>query len=187
MNARLSNPAVTSAMATPRKARGGCVRSMRSRNPVKITSASENPSAAANAKTTDFMNGASSFTLSTATPSTAQLVVMSGRKIPSAACNGGMKRFITMSTSCTNAAMTRMKAMVCKYSSPLGARMNAFNGHVTAAAMVMTKTTAPDMPSAVGSRFDTPRNGQMPRNRLSTKLLTRMAPSTNRMYSFITR
>jgi hypothetical protein len=47
---------------------------------------------------------------------------------------------------------------------------------VTMDASVMTKITAPDMPSAVLSFFETPRNGQMPRILESTKLLTRIAP-----------
>ena len=50
-------------------------------------------------------------------------------------------------------------------------------GMVTAAATVITKATAPDMPSAVSIFFDTPRNGQQPRNRLKTKLLTSTAPT----------
>ena len=47
-------------------------------------------------------------------PSTAQLVVMSGKKMPSARYRAGMVFCIMISTSCTRAAMTRMKAMVCK-------------------------------------------------------------------------
>ena len=42
----------------------------------------------------------------------AQFVVMSGRKMPSAACKGGRKRFIAMSMNCTSAAITRMNASV---------------------------------------------------------------------------
>ena len=37
-------------------------------------------------------------------------------------------------------------------------------------AIVMTNTTAPDIPMAVPRRLETPRNGQIPRNRASTKL-----------------
>ena len=46
---------------------------------------------------------------------------------------------------------------------------------VTAEATVITKTTAPDIPKAVSVFFETPRNGQHPRNLLSTKLLTKTA------------
>ena len=50
--------------------------------------------------------------LISAAPSTAQFVVISGRKMPSAACNGGRKRFIAMSMNCTSEAITRMNASV---------------------------------------------------------------------------
>ena len=50
-------------------------------------------------------------------------------------------------------------------------------GLVTAAAIVITNTTAPDIPTAVSVFLDTPRNGQHPRKRLRTKLFTRTAPT----------
>ena len=47
----------------------------------------------------------------------------------------------------------------------------------------MTKATAADMPSEVSIFFDTPRNGQMPRNCANTMLLTKMALMKIRIYS----
>ncbi len=47
---------------------------------------------------------------------------------------------------------------------------------VASEAIVMTKMTARLMPTAVSIFFDTPRKGQMPKNRVKTKLLMRMAP-----------
>ena len=44
-------------------------------------------------------------------------------------------------------------------------------------ASVITKMTAPDIPSAVETRLETPRNGQIPRKRERTKLLTSTAPT----------
>ena len=41
-------------------------------------------------------------------------------------------------------------------------------GQVAAVASTMTKVTARDMPTALSSRLDTPRKGQMPRNWTST-------------------
>ena len=41
-----------------------------------------------------------------------RFVVMSGRKMPSAAWSGGAKRFIAMSMNCTSEAITRMNASV---------------------------------------------------------------------------
>ena len=49
---------------------------------------------------------------------TAQLVVIKGRKMPRPAYRAGMLFFKNISTNCTREAMTRMKAMVRRYSSP---------------------------------------------------------------------
>ena len=48
------------------------------------------------------------------TPITAQLVVMSGRKMPSAEYSGGIAFLRNISTNCTKPAITRMNTMVCK-------------------------------------------------------------------------
>ncbi len=82
---------------------------------------------------------------------------------------------MTISTSCTSDAMTRIKAMVCRYSIPNGIRMKYWINQVTTVATVMTKVTAIPMPRAVSTFLETPRKGQMPRNRARTKLLTKMA------------
>jgi hypothetical protein len=47
-----------------------------------------------------------------ATPSTAQLVVINGRKMPKAMYRGGANFLRNISTNCTREAITRMKAMV---------------------------------------------------------------------------
>ena len=112
MNASESRPAVTSASATPRKHRGGFAWASFSRMPEKRTSAKPKPSAAAKENRTLSKKGVPFLQLSSATPRTAQFVVMSGRKMPSAACRGGMNRFIAMSMNCTSEAITRMNASV---------------------------------------------------------------------------
>ena len=48
----------------------------------------------------------------------------------------------------------------------------------------MTKISAPDMPSAVDSFLETPRNGQIPRILANTMLFTRMAPMVIANHSF---
>ena len=67
---------------------------------------------AANEKKTLSKSPVPCLQLISATPSTAQFVVMSGRKMPRAAWSGGRKRFIAMSMNCTSAAITRMNASV---------------------------------------------------------------------------
>ena len=52
-------------------------------------------------------------------------------------------------------------------------------------AMVSTKATAALMPSAVSIFFDTPRNGQMPRNCDKTMLLTNIAEKNISRYAII--
>ena len=48
-------------------------------------------------------------------------------------------------------------------------------------ASVITKHTAPDIPTAVLSLEDTPRKGQIPRNWLRTMLLTNIAEMMMKM------
>ena len=62
---------------------------------------------------------------------------------------------------------------------------NSLNSAVTNDASVITKMTAPDMPSAVSMRLETPRNGQMPRMRESTTLFTRIAPTVSTRISLV--
>ena len=47
--------------------------------------------------------------------------------------------------------------------------------YVTIVASVITNSTAPPIPPAVEVLLYTPRNGQIPKNRVKTILLTRMA------------
>ena len=81
--------------------------------------------------------------------------------------------------------MTRMKAMVCRYSRPAGTSTYVCTSHVTSVASTMTKATAADMPSDVSIFLETPRKGQMPRNCANTMLLTKMALMKIRIYSII--
>ncbi len=71
--------------------------------------------------------------------------------------------------------MTRMNAIVCRYSSPSGFSRNSCTAHVAADANVMTNMTAAPMPAAVFIFLDTPRNGQIPRNLTTTKLFMNTA------------
>ena len=77
-------PAVINAMGTPCNAFGTFSSSNRSRRPAKRTSANVNPTATATAYTTASPKLYSFYTKRMATPRTAQFVVISGRKIPSA-------------------------------------------------------------------------------------------------------
>jgi hypothetical protein len=50
-------------------------------------------------------------------------------------------------------------------------------------ARVITKTTAPPIPTDVESLLETPRNGQIPRNCANTMLFTKIAEIMIMMYS----
>ena len=81
-----------------------------------------------------------------------------------------------ISISCTSAAMMRMKSSTWRnprsITEPPKLKWSRWRNttEVMKDASVITKITAPDMPIAVPSRFETPRNGQMPRNLDRTKL-----------------
>ena len=92
------------------------------------------------------------------------MVVISGRKMPSAEYRAGMDFFMNISTNCTSVAMTRMNAMVCMYCRSSGSRMKYCTAQVTALASAMTNTTAMPMPMAVSVFLETPKNEQQPRN-----------------------
>lgn len=49
-------------------------------------------------------------------------------------------------------------------------------GQVTDMATTITSVTATPMPTAESSRFETPRNGHMPKNFTSTRLSERIMP-----------
>ena len=57
--------------------------------------------------------------------------------------------------------------------------------NVTIVAIVSTNATAADMPNAVSTFLDTPRNGQIPRNCDNTMLLTKIAEININIYSII--
>ena len=102
------------------------------------------------------------------------------------AMNGMSMGLATMAVLiCTNEAMTRMKAMVCRYCKPKASSTNFCTHHVTMVASVKTKATAADIPSEVSTFFDTPRNGQMPRNCDRMILLTNIALMKINIYSII--
>ena len=92
------------------------------------------------------------------------MVVISGRKMPSAEYSAGIAFFMNISTNCTSVAITRMNAMVCIYSRPSGLRIKYQTAHETALASAITKITAMPMPTAVSVFLDTPKNEQQPRN-----------------------
>ena len=108
-------------------------------------------------------------------PSTQQLVVISGRKMPSDLYSGGMSFLRNISTNCTRAAITRIKASVCRYSMPKGIRTKVWISQVNRVAMMVTNTTALPMPKATPRSLEQPRYGQLPRYWASTILLTKMA------------
>ena len=83
-NARDMKPAVTSPIAVPSNGFGIVDIANRSLNPANRIKASANPSPEENEKTIILKKGSLFLIQSSATPSTAQLVVISGRKIPNA-------------------------------------------------------------------------------------------------------
>ena len=114
MNANAKIPAVTNAIGTPFIPFGTSDNSSCSRNPANITNASVKPMPFDNAYIVPSNKPKSFCITKIATPRTAQLVVMSGKNTPSAAYNDGLIFFKIISTICTKAAITRMKAIVCK-------------------------------------------------------------------------
>ena len=71
--------------------------------------------------------------------------------------------------------MTSMKLIVRKYPSPKGIRIYWYSRNVTKVDSVITNSTAPDIPIDVDTFFDTPKNGQMPKNCDKTMLFTKTA------------
>ena len=88
--------------------------SILSRIPARIVIESKNPSAVKRPQTTLSMKLYPFVILFNATPTTAQFVVIKGRYTPSDACKDGINFFNTISTNCTNAAITRINTIVCK-------------------------------------------------------------------------
>ena len=76
--------------------------------------------------------------------------------------------------------MTNMNTMVWR-NWMLQSTSILFRRKVTMVASVITKHTAPDIPTAVLSLEDTPRKGQIPRNWLRTMLLTNIAEMMMKM------
>ena len=76
-----------------------------------------------------------------------------------------------------------MNVSVCRNSRPNGTSTNICKHHVTRVAKTITKATAADIPSEVLTFWLTPRNGQMPRNWLSTILFTNIAAMNISIYS----
>ena len=83
IKARDIRPAVINAMALPRKGAGTSATARRSRMAAKRTITSEKPTAAEKPYSADCKKLCPRLIFSNATPSTAQLVVISGKKIPS--------------------------------------------------------------------------------------------------------
>ena len=84
MKASDMRPATMSAAGAPAKALGTGARARRVRMPAKSTSTSPKPNAAPKPYSAEVRKSCAFCTLMSATPSTAQFVVISGRKIPSA-------------------------------------------------------------------------------------------------------
>ena len=105
---------------------------------------------------------------------TAQLVVISGKKMPRPAYRAGMLFLRNISTNCTREAITRIKATVRRYSRPNFCRKKLLVIQVITPAITSTKTTAMAMPTAVSIFLDVPRNGQFPRNWASKMLFIRI-------------
>ena len=114
MNANARMPAVTNAIGTPFIPLGTSDSVSCSRKPAKTTNAKVKPTPLAKAYIVPSNNPKSFCITKMATPRTQQLVVMSGKNTPNAAYNEGLIFFNMISTICTNAAMTKMNAMVCK-------------------------------------------------------------------------
>jgi hypothetical protein len=81
--------------------------------------------------------------------------------------------------------MTKIKAMVLRYSRPRGTRIYSYTSHVIIPVRVRTKITAMPMPVAVSIDRDTPKKGQLPRNLLRRMLFTSIALIMRRMKSVI--
>src|SRR5690606_12226753 len=121
MNASDIRPAVTMPMAAPWNERGSSAMAMRSRMAANSTSTREKPRPAAKPLAVAVRKVNSDLlALSRATPSTMQLVVISGRKIPSTRYSRGLVLFTTISVNCTTTAITRMKLMVRRNSRSSG-------------------------------------------------------------------
>ena len=116
--------AVINTMAVPLKRSGMSLYSIFSRIPAIITIAIKNPTAVANPFTTLSRIPYALVTLVSATPNTAQFVVISGRYTPKDSYSGGIFFFKNISTNCTNDAITKINTMVCKYEIFKGANMN---------------------------------------------------------------
>ena len=114
MNANAKIPAVTNAIGTPCIPLGTSDNASCSRKPANITNANVKPMPFDNAYIVPSNKPKSFCITKIATPRTAQFVVMRGKNTPRAAYNDGLIFFKIISTICTKAAMTRMKAMVCK-------------------------------------------------------------------------
>ena len=61
--------------------------------------------------------------------------------------------------------------------------MKSCNNYVASVAIVITKSTAPDIPTEVETLLDTPKNGHIPKNWDSTILLTKTAAISMMRYS----
>lgn len=124
INAIASNPAQIKAIGIPLNGAGIAEYSILSLIPASKTNASENPTATAKPFTTVSIKLYPSWILMMATPSTAQFVVIRGRKTPSALYSDGDVLAIAISTNWTNAAIIRIKAIVWRYPNPNGANKN---------------------------------------------------------------
>ena len=92
----------------------------------------------------------------------AQLVVISGKKMPSARDSAGLTFFTNISTSWTVAAMTATKDSSRRYGASR-ATMSCWMPNAHVELTTITKVTAAPIRDAVFSLPETPRKGQIPR------------------------
>jgi hypothetical protein len=175
--------ATINAMGTPVKALGTSVKSSLSLIPDIKSMARANPMPAQNAwnkdarkeKPVEISGPKNMFTFRTVTPNTAQLVVIRGIYIPIALYSAGLNLAIAISTACTNTAITRIKAIVLKYSKSNGTNRYLYTTHVIKLDRVITNITAAPIPKADRVCLETPIKGHRPRKRVKIKLLIKIA------------
>ena len=109
--------------------------------------------------------------ISSMAPRIAQLLVIRGRKMPTRACNRGVKWLLRVSVACTSVAIKVMNSSSRRNSMSRGLSSQCSRHHPSRLATTSTAPVATAMPSAGASCLDVPRNGHSPRNCISTKLL----------------
>ena len=100
-------------------------------------------------------------------PNTAQLVVISGKYIPSDLYKSLKYLLIIISVICTKHAITNMNVIVCKYSELVGIKIYLFIRYVIIVDIIITNVVDKPMPIAFFSLFEVPKNEHIPKNLVS--------------------